>query len=177
MKDRLSLAIVTVALVACCGCPPPAFVGIPDACKRSDVALPLTADDRQILVDFLQVGSRPPRNFRREDTDSRRATVSRYGLVLDQLAAQPPRAADLAAGGRLGRLADDPALVIAVSDARAEELGTADARAIVVGDYVFAFYRAHEPATHGHPTTPWEFSLGGDSYVALTVCHRSAWRS
>lgn len=175
MKERLSLAAVAVTLVACC-CPPPAFVGIPDFYKRSDVALPLAGEQREDLVDFLQVGSRPPRNFRREDTDARRATVLRYRDVLDQLAVQPVRAADLGTRGRIGKLADDPTLVIAVLDARAEEIGTADARAIVVGDYVFAFYRAHEPATPGYPATPWVFSLGGDAYVGLTVCHRNTWR-
>ena len=85
MKERLSLAALAVTLVACC-CPPPAFVGIPDSYKRSDMALPLAGEQREGLVDFLQVGSKPPRNFRREDTDARRATVLRYRDVLDQLA-------------------------------------------------------------------------------------------
>lgn len=175
MKEKLSLAAVAVVLAACC-CPPPAFVGIPDSCKRSDAALPLVDEPREAVIDFLQLGSKPQRNFRREDTDARRATVHRYGDLLAQLAVQPIRAADLGPGGRIGKLANDPALVIAVLDARAEEIGTADARAVVVGDYVFAFYRAHDPATPGHPATPWEFSLGGDTYVGLTICHRNYWR-
>jgi hypothetical protein len=174
--ERWSLGALVV-LAACWNCPPPAFVGIPDACKRFDAELPLAAAAREDAIDFLQLGNDPPRQFRREDTAARQAAIARYGELLAQLAQQPVRAEDLAAGGRIGKLADDPSLAIAVHDARAAELGTADARALVVGGYVFAFYRAHDPATVDHPATPWEFALGGDTFASVTICPRNAWRS
>jgi hypothetical protein len=166
-----------LALLAACGCPPPAFVGIPDAWQRFDCELPLVEASRESAIDFLQLGNDPPRQFRREDTEARRETARRYGDLLTELAQQPVRAADLEAGGRIGRLADDPSLVVAVHDARAVEIGVADARAIAVGSYVFAFYRAHEPKAVDHPATPWEFVLGGDTFVSVTICPRNAWRS
>src|SRR5688572_2932337 len=123
---------VLATLAACCAEPP--FVGIPDAAHRShDVALPLSAPDREHLLDVLQVGALPPRQFRRNAADPARVAVAAaYAGVLDQLAVREPlKAEDLAAKGRIGALARSPDLVIAVHDARAQELALTDARAVV----------------------------------------------
>jgi hypothetical protein len=180
-SSRVLAAACALLATACCSPAPPAFVGMPDAAHRSlDVALPLSAPDREHLLDVLQLGVAPTRNFERDPASAaRRAAAERYDAILDQLEnATRPTPADLAAGGRIGALGEEPELVIAVHDARAAELDTDLARAVVVGDYVLAFY-VERPVAVDLPdgTRGWRFEPAADgSFGAVTICHRNFWR-
>lgn len=147
------MVVLSCLVVGCASSPPrPGFVGVPEAVERTpDFALPLTDKDREVIVDFmLNDGRRPLPWWSRGDVDpgSVQDIEDEYGELLRALSENAPIMEDLSAGGRIAKYFDAPEWVMSVHDARVGkdndgvyvDLDSASARALVKGDFVFAFY-------------------------------------
>ncbi len=181
MRGFLAVVAAGGLAAGCCagGAPRPSFAGIPEAADRSeDLPLPLDAEARASLVDFLvNGGRRPGRGWSRDDVpaaERARAEVP-YAPLLDRLASGPTTRADLAPGGAVAAFADEPGWVLAVHDARfsGEDLDSSRVRGFVRGDFLFAFYwrRLESGAAAGGilwtpgPEVP-------DAFPGLVVVHK-----
>ncbi|MFQ5848711.1 MAG: hypothetical protein ACE5IQ_13705 [Candidatus Methylomirabilales bacterium] len=184
--------LVVSGLLVGCSLPRPGFVGVPEQVDRSrDFALPLTRADRDDLLGFIIRGGRPPaRSWSLEDEDPGRVREVReaYGALLDALARKAPGIEDLREGGALSTYFNDPDWILAVHDARVEDydLDRRRARALLKGDFVFAFYlRRLEPVMVTNAQVPALGSLSegtvwrlrgkedaGGVYTGLVVFHK-----
>jgi hypothetical protein len=194
LSALLPLLTAALLLAGCCGprvtYPQPGFAGVPQAIHRSaDFALPLSDAARADLVRFMAAtGNRavidddPPRQgqIRRIETD--------YAALLNRLQGDIPVMDDLREGSEFASLFDAGILPLVVHDARVGwdghdfyDPGTDSIRALVRGDFVFAFYqRRVVPAPNASSTTrpdAWTLSppnLGGArAYTGLVVFSRN----
>jgi hypothetical protein len=179
-----------------CSCPRPGFVGVPEALERSlDFPLPLTAEDQDVLLGFLINKERPSRGWSLDDEDPGvvRGIRKQYGPLLEVLARRAPTKEDLRGGtGVVAQFFDDPNWVLSVHDARVGQdesggfydLDSERARALVKGEFVFAFYlrrleavdvsRQQLPALGSPAETVWV--LGDERpgvYTGLVVFHKT----
>ena len=150
----LALLLGSTLAAGCCGprvtYPQPGFAGVPQAIHRSaDFPLPLSDTARDELVEFMAAaGNRAVI----EDEPPRRGQIRRieteYGPVLDWLQRQVPVRNDLLEGSEFASLFDTAILPLVIHDARVGwdghdfyDPGTDGIRALVRGDFVFAFYQ------------------------------------
>jgi hypothetical protein len=196
-KTGLLLVLAWVLLgLASCICPRPGFVGVPEKVERSpDFPLPLTDADQNVLLGFLINKERPPRGWSLDDEDPGvvQAIRKEYGPLLEVLANRAPTRDDLRGGtGEVAQLFDDPTWVLSVHDARVGQdesggfydLDSERARALVKGEFVFAFYlrRLEAVAVSGQRVPALGIPAGtvwvlGDErpgvYTGLVVFHKT----
>jgi hypothetical protein len=192
----LVVVFLSSVLVACTSKPPRAqFVGTPEAVERTpDLELPLKDKDREIIVDFmLNEGRRPLPWWSRSDVDPGliEDVQEEYGRLLHTLSERAPAAADLEEGGELAKYFDTPEWVLSVHDARVGkdndgeyyDLDSQRARALVKGDFVFAFYsrrlmpvtvtKDQVPALEPREGTVWVLEdRKGVTYTGLVIFHK-----
>lgn len=190
------VVVLSCLVVGCASSPPrPGFVGVPEAVERTpDFALPLTDEDREVIVDFmLNEGRRPLPWWSRSDVDPGlvQDIQDEYGELLRALADRAPFMEDLGAGGKIAKYFDAPEWVMSVHDARVGkdndgeyfDLDSASARALVKGDFVFAFYsrrltpvivtKDQVPALTPKEGTVWVLSdADSGAFTGLLIFHK-----
>jgi hypothetical protein len=192
-----SIIVCLFSLLVACGskAPRPGFVGIPEAVERTpDFTLPLTDQDRQAIIDFMaNSGRRPLPWWSRADVDPDVIAdlEKEYGGLLHALGEKPPAIEDLSEGGAIAKYFDAPEWVLSVHDARVGkdddgeyyDLDSERGRALVKGDFVFAFYarrltpiivtKDQVPALTPREGTVWVLgNQRGSTYTGLVVFHK-----
>ena len=189
------MVVLSCVVAGCASSPPrPGFVGVPEAVERTpDFALPLTDKDREVIVDFmLNEGRRPLPWWSRGDVDPGvvQDIQDEYGELLRALSENAPSMEDLSAGGRVAKYFDAPEWVMSVHDARVGkdndgvyyDLDSASARALVKGDFIFAFYarrltpvivtKDQVPALIPEEGTVWVLADNGAAFTGLLIFHK-----
>lgn len=190
------VVFLSCLLVACASKTPRAqFVGVPQAVERTpDFALPLKDKDREVIVDFmLNEGRRPLPWWSRADVDPGliEDVQEEYGGLLHALSERAPAAVDLGESGELSKYFDAPEWVLSVHDARVGkdndgeyyDLDSQRARALVKGDFVFAFYlrrlkpvivmKDQVPALEPREGPVWVLEdRKGVTYTGLVIFHK-----
>lgn len=189
------MVVLSCLVAGCASSPPrPGFVGVPEAVERTpDFALPLTDEDREVIVDFmLNEGRRPLPWWSRSDVDPGlvQDIQDEYGELLRALSENAPIMEDLSAGKKIAKYFDAPEWVMSVHDARVGkdndgvyyDLDSASARALVKGDFVFAFYsrrlmpvivtRKQVPALTPEEGTVWVLADNGAAFTGLLIFHK-----
>lgn len=189
-----TLLALAVGSAGCCHprvCyPQPGFAGVPEAAERSaDYKLPLSEVDREELIEFMAArGNRNDLEANPPLPGELRAVVQSYGPLLDRLRESRPTLADFADGTAFCALFDPAYRPLRIHDARVGrdrgayfDLGAKEARALIKGDFVFAFYLRRLVNVPGHPAHPgadcWELSprdaASALEYSGLVVFHKN----
>jgi hypothetical protein len=188
------LLLFGAGLGGCChpkaGGPQPGFAGVPEAAERSaDCELPLSADDRQGLIEFMAArGNRNDLEANPPLPGDLQVVIQSYGSLLDRLGQSRPTLDDFADGSPFAAWFDPGYRPLRIHDARVGrdrgayfDLGAKEARALIKGDFVFAFYlrRLVSVQRHaGHPGADcWELSprdpASAREYSGLVVFHKN----
>lgn len=189
------MVVLSCLVAGCASTPPrPGFVGVPEALERTpDFALPLSGEDREVIVDFmLNDGRRPLPWWSRRDVDPGlvQDIQDEYGELLRALSENAPIMDDLSAGGKIAKYFDAPEWVMSVHDARVGkdnegvyyDLDSASARALVKGDFIFAFYsrrlmpvivtKEQVPTLIPEEGTVWVLTDNGAAFTGLLIFHK-----
>ncbi len=196
VASGVMVAFLSFLLVACGSkAPRPGFVGIPEAVERTpDFALPLTEQDRQAIIDFMANGGKRPLPWWSRgdmDPDVIKSLEEENGRLLQALSEKAPTIDDLSAGGEIAQYFDAPEWVLSVHDARVDkdddgeyyDLDSERARALVKGDFIFAFYvrrltpigvsKDQVPAMQSREGTLWVLgNQKGATFTGLVVFHK-----